>query len=172
MKFRDKPEGIIAIFVDNPAAAHLLMLFFLIGGVLAAGSIKQEVFPEFDLDIITISVAYPGASPAEVERGIIVAIEERLSSFEFIERYESSAQEGLGTTTIELLTGTNGDKALQTIKNEIDRITSLPLDAEEPIVQLTTRRREVLRMALYGALTDTELYQSAHLIKDELLSRP
>jgi multidrug efflux pump subunit AcrB len=169
---RDKPEGIIAIFVDNPAAAHLLMLFFLIGGVLAAGSIKQEVFPEFDLDIITISVAYPGASPAEVERGIIVAIEERLSSFEFIERYESSAQEGLGTTTIELLTGTNGDKALQTIKNEIDRITSLPLDAEEPIVQLSTRRREVLRMALYGALTDTELYQSAHLIKDELLSRP
>ena len=69
-------RGPIAWMAQNPVAANLLLLLLLIGGVISAFNIRQEVFPEFDLDIITISVPYPGTSPDEVEKGIILAVEE------------------------------------------------------------------------------------------------
>jgi len=164
-------RGIIGSFVHNSTAANLLMAFFLICGAISIKSITQEVFPYYDLDIITISVPYPGASPEEIEKGIVIAVEEKISSLDFIERIESNSREGRATITIELLAGTNADKALQSIKSEVDRITSLPLDSERPNVQLKVRRREVVRMVLYGKLSKTELFRTATLIKDELLAR-
>ena len=164
-------KSIIGSFVRNKVAANLLMCFFLFCGFLAVKSIKQEVFPEYDLDIISISVPYPGASPEEVEKSIVIAIEDKISSLDFIERIESTSGENRASVTVELLAGTNGDKALQDIKNEVDRITSFPLDAEPPNIQLKVRRREVIRMALYGDLTEAEFYRTANNIKDELLSR-
>ncbi|MBT8271926.1 MAG: efflux RND transporter permease subunit, partial [Bacteroidia bacterium] len=147
------------------------MAFFLICGAISINSITQEVFPYYDLDIITISVPYPGASPEEIEKGIVIAIEERISSLDFIERIESNSREGNANITIELLAGANADKALQSIKSEVDRITSLPLDSERPNVQLQVRRREVVRMALHGNVSKAELFRTASVIKDELLSR-
>ena len=69
-------HGPIAWMTRNAVAANLLMLFLLIGGVLTGFVIKQEIFPEFDVDTILISVPYPGTSPEEVEQGIIMAVEE------------------------------------------------------------------------------------------------
>jgi multidrug efflux pump subunit AcrB len=72
-----KPEdGVIGWMASNHVAANLLMLVVLIGGFFVMLNIKQEVFPEFALDYVDVSVSYPGASPEEVEEGIILAIEE------------------------------------------------------------------------------------------------
>ncbi|MBT8333368.1 MAG: efflux RND transporter permease subunit, partial [Deltaproteobacteria bacterium] len=168
---RKDSRSIIGSFVHNSTAANLLMAFFLICGAISINSITQEVFPYYDLDIITISVPYPGASPEEIEKGIVIAIEERISSLDFIERIESNSREGNANITIELLAGANADKALQSIKSEVDRIISLPLDSERPNVQLQVRRREVVRMALHGNVSKAELFRTASVIKDELLSR-
>ncbi|NNK94317.1 MAG: efflux RND transporter permease subunit, partial [Desulfobacterales bacterium] len=91
---RKDSRSIIGSFVHNSTAANLLMAFFLICGAISINSITQEVFPYYDLDIITISVPYPGASPEEIEKGIVIAIEERISSLDFIERIESNSREG------------------------------------------------------------------------------
>ena len=71
-----KERGLIAWMTRNRITPNLMMLIFLVGGFLTALRIKQEVFPEFDLDMVTISVAYPGSSPEEVEQGIVLAVEE------------------------------------------------------------------------------------------------
>ena len=160
---------ILSWFVTNHRAANLLMLLFIVCGLLAVTDITQEVFPDYDLDIISITVPYPGASPEEVEKGIILAIEEKLRNYEFIERMQSVASEGRALITIDLTGSADADNALQVVKNEVDRITSLPENAERPNVQLRVRQREVLRMALHGPLTEKEFYTTANFIKDELL---
>ena len=78
--------GAIAWMARNPVAANLIMAFLLIGGLLMGARVKQEVFPETELDMISISVPYPGASPAEVEQGIILAVEEAVRGIDGVKR--------------------------------------------------------------------------------------
>jgi multidrug efflux pump subunit AcrB len=92
----DKPssnvtKGPIAWMAGHSVAANLLMLVFLIGGIILASNIKQEVFPDFETDQVQITVPYPGASPQEVEKGIILAIEEAISGLEGIDEVRSTA---------------------------------------------------------------------------------
>ena len=76
----------------HPVAASLLMLALLIGGFVSAMRVKQEVFPEFSLDVIGISVPYPGAGPEEVETGIILSVEDSVRGIEGVKRVTSTAR--------------------------------------------------------------------------------
>lgn len=64
-------RGPISWMAQNPVAANLLMVILMLGGILIGSKAKQEVFPEFDLDLILIAVPYPGATPTEVEQGVV-----------------------------------------------------------------------------------------------------
>jgi multidrug efflux pump subunit AcrB len=147
-------NGMLAWMTKNHVAANLLMFALVIGGLIVMADIKQEVFPEYELDIVTVSVSYPGASPEEVEEGIILAIEEEIRDLEDLERITAQASEGSASITVELLSGANAETAVRDIKNGIDRITSLPEDAERPVVSLQKRRREVMRLALHGDIDE------------------
>ncbi len=92
-----KRQGAIAWMAGNSVAANLAMLFLLVGGLFWGTHIKQEVFPEFTLDEVVVSVAYPGASPAEVEEGILLPVEEAIGSVDGIKEVTSKANEGSGT---------------------------------------------------------------------------
>lgn len=165
----DTNKGILAWMTKNHVAANILMLALIVGGLIVMSDIKQEVFPEYELDIVDISVSYPGASPEEVEEGIILAIEEEIRDLEDIERITAKAGEGQASISVELLSGANGDKIVQEINNAIDRITSMPEDAERPLISLQKRRREVLRLALHGDVEERILYYFAQNIREELL---
>ncbi|MBC8414095.1 MAG: efflux RND transporter permease subunit [Nitrospira sp.] len=156
----------------NSVAANILMFVLVIGGLIIMSGIKQEVFPEYDLDIVNVSVSYPGASPEEVEEGIILAIEEEIREFEEIERVTSKASEGRASVVVELLAGVDADKVVQDIKNSVDRISSMPDDAERPVISLQKRRREVLRIALYGDVAERPLFYFAQGLREELLDIP
>ncbi|GBE03136.1 MAG TPA: efflux RND transporter permease subunit [Nitrospirae bacterium] len=157
---------------NNHVAANLLMLIFIIGGLVMTYSIKQEVFPEIELEIVQVTVAYPGAGPEEVEDGIVLKIEESLSSLTGIKEITSVAGEGSGTVSAEILDGENIDLILQDIKAEVDRITTFPEDAEKPIVTKIARRREVVSIVVYGDAPERSLRENAESIRDELLAMP
>ncbi|MFC1452648.1 efflux RND transporter permease subunit [Verrucomicrobiota bacterium] len=165
-------KGPIAWMARNPVAANLLMVLFLLGGLLNMREIKQEVFPSFDLDVVRVSVAYPGASPAEVEQGILLAVEDSVRGQDGVKRVTSSAGEGAGVITAELLDGTDSNLALQDIKNAVDRITTLPDDAERPVVSLVVARREVVSLILHGDVDEHVLHGLAELARDELSQDP
>jgi multidrug efflux pump subunit AcrB len=172
MHYKSEQKNILAWIAGNPVAANLLMLVLIIGGLITASMITQEVFPEYDLDIIDVSVHYPGASPEEVEKGIILAIEEEVRSLDDVERVTAVAEEGRAKITVELLSGANPNKALQDIKNGIDRVTSLPDDVERPLISLKTRKREVVRLALYGDIDEWALFDMADTIREEMIDLP
>ena len=95
-------HGIIAWFTRNGVAANLLMAAILLAGFLALKqSIPTEVFPEFELDIVTVTVPYRGSTPAEVEESVVIRIEEAIQDLEGIKKIDSLASEGSGTVSAE-----------------------------------------------------------------------
>ncbi|MBU4259250.1 MAG: efflux RND transporter permease subunit, partial [Proteobacteria bacterium] len=168
----DNKKGPVAWMAGHSVAANLLMLVLLIGGIVMAYSIKQEVFPYFDMDMVNITVPYPGASPQEVEEGILLAIEEAVVGLEGVEEVRSTAREGSGTVTVEMIEGENLQKLAQDIRNEVDRITSFPEDIEKPIIAIVSRKRYVVSLALYGDQSELVLREYADYIRDRLLQDP
>ncbi len=155
----------------NHVAANLLMLLFIVGGLVMGFSVKQEVFPEVDLEKVQISVAYPGAGPDEVEEGIILPLEEAISGIDNLTELNARASEGVGSVTAVMQTGADDDQFLQDIKSEVDRITTFPLEAEEPIINKMIRRREVTSLVVYGDVPERALYEQAEDLRDELLDK-
>jgi multidrug efflux pump subunit AcrB len=164
-------KGVLAWAAKNTVFANLLVVVFIVGGLLMATQVKQEVFPEVDLDIVTVQVPYPGAGPEEVEQGVILAVEEAIRGVDDIKEIRSTAAEGVGVVSAELMLDADNQEALNDIKSEVDRITSFPQDAERPIISLATNRREVLSIILYGDIGESRLHQLAERIRSDLLSR-
>jgi len=156
----------------NSVAANLLMIVLLVGGLLAALQIKQEVFPELEIDMVIITVAYPGASPEEVENGVVLVVEEAVQGLEGVDEIRSTAREGVGTIIIEALEGTDINRLWQEAKSEIDRIGTFPDEAMDPQVAIAARKREVFKIALYGDASELVLREAAENVRDALLAGP
>jgi multidrug efflux pump subunit AcrB len=157
---------------ENRVAANLLMIVLIVGGLALSGKIKQEVFPEVTVDAVRISVAYPGASPAEVEQGIILAVEEEVRGLDGVKKVTSVAHEGSGAVTVELLGGANNNKLLQDVKNAVDRITSFPEESERPVVSLMVARNKVVSILVHGNHERTLLRDLGEQIRDALIQDP
>jgi multidrug efflux pump subunit AcrB len=88
-------------FAKHRVAANLLMWVVAIGGLVTLPTITREVFPDITPDLVTVSVAYPGASPGEVETTVVERIEERLDGVLGVRRLTSTASEGVGQVILE-----------------------------------------------------------------------
>ena len=165
-------KGIVTWFTENHVAANLLMIFLLLAGAMTGLTMKLEVFPEFSLDRIIVTTEYRGASPAEVEEGIIRKIEEKVAGIAGIKRIDSTAREGFGRVTIEVMRDWDLKAFLDEVKAEVDRITTFPKEAEKPIVREVTRRNEVINLAIYGNAPETTLKHLAEKIKDDITNLP
>ncbi len=164
-------RGPISWMARHSVAANLLMLVMVLGGLFMSTTIKQEVFPSFDIDTVTVSVSLPGGTPAEVEQSIVLVIEEQLNGIEGIKEITATASEGSGSVVIELDTSANRQGVYDEIRQAVDRITTFPDDAEQPSVRLNTRRREVVEMQLYGDVDEWSLRQAAEHVRDTLLQK-
>lgn len=163
-------SGPIDYMAHNPIAANLLMIILIGGGIWTMFNIQKEVFPQFQLDIVEVSVVYPGASPAEVEQGILRPVEEAVRGVQGIKEVTSTAYEGSGQVAIELVAGTNRMKTFQDIDQAVNRIRTFPDDIEEPEVRLQSNQQEVMTIGLYGDADIWTLRKLAEQLRDRLLS--
>ncbi|MBF0111795.1 MAG: efflux RND transporter permease subunit [Desulfamplus sp.] len=169
MKNSQQYSSAISWMASNSVAANLLMLFFLVGGLIVASDIRQEVFPEFEMGMVNVSVIYPGASPEEVERGIILAIEEAVQGVDGVKEISSTAAEGMAMVNIEVLEDTDTKSFAQEVESEIRAITSFPDDAKTPVITVMNRRREVITHAVYGDVEPSVLREIAEELRDNLI---
>lgn len=165
-------QNLIGWMTSNTVAANLLMGMLIVGGLLSASQMKQEVFPEFAAESVSISVSYPGASPEDVEQGVLLAIEEAVSGLEGAEEITSRASEGSGSVTIELQDGADVAKAVDDARSAVGSIASFPAEAESPEVQELTRRRDVLTVMVSGAQDLRDLHELALDLKEMITSSP
>ncbi|WP_075879782.1 efflux RND transporter permease subunit [Vreelandella massiliensis] len=162
--------GPIEWMARNSIAANLLMILLLGGGTWMALQVQKEVFPQFLLDVVQVEVTYPGAAPAEVEKGILLPVEEAVQGLESIKEMTSTAREGSGTIELELIAGSNRMQALMDIEQAVDRVRTFPEQAEEPRVRLQTQSRDVMELVLYGDVDYWTLRQLGEQVRNRLLS--
>ena len=164
--------------IGNGPALNIVMIAVMAVGLFCTRNLHRDVFPEFDLDMVMVSVPYPGAAPEEVEEGICQKIEEAVRSVEGIKKITSTAAEGVGSVTIELRSDvTNPDRVLNDIRSAVDQIPSFPEMSEDPEVRLAEIREAAIRVGVVGPDARDEqsalrLREVAERVREDLLLLP
>src|SRR3990167_5073288 len=161
---------LIEWFVRNRIAANLLMLLFLGAGALSLMDVRSEIIPSVSLDIISVTVPYPGASPEAVEQAIVNPVEAAIYDVEGVKSISSRSVEHLGVVTAELDWGYDSKDVLNEIKARVDGIGSFPKDAQRPVISELSVRNLVAYMIISGEADERSLRALAGKVRSDLLS--
>lgn len=162
----------ISWFAKNDVAANLLMLLIFALGIAALLRLPLEVFPEFESDIVQITVPFPGATPAEVESGIVLRIEDAIQDLRGIEEINAVARENSALVFAKIDSNYNTRELLEDIKNRVDGISTFPEEAERPVISLSEPRHEVISVLVSGPLAESELRELGEQVRDEISNLP
>ncbi|TDQ33352.1 efflux RND transporter permease subunit [Zeaxanthinibacter enoshimensis] len=143
-------RSILSYFIKYHVAVDVFIIAFFIFGIYGALSLKSSFFPLTDSRNIQIAVTYPGASPQEVEEGIVLKIEDNLKGLEGIERVTSTSRENSGSIDVEIEKGRNVDFMLLEVKNAVDRVPSFPSGMEPLVVSKREAIRQTISFAISG----------------------
>jgi multidrug efflux pump subunit AcrB len=164
--------GSIRWFVHNPIAANLLMMFLLIGGLLAIPALDKQFFPDFELNKVSVTMPYRGAGPSEVEEQICVRIEEAVHDLNGVKEIRSTARQSVGRVIIEAETGYDMQRLTAEVKSRVDAITTFPVDAERPIVTELAHRHHMAIVTVAGDIGERQLKELGEFLRDDLASQP
>lgn len=162
-------DSILAWMVKNKTTTNLLMICLLIGGFFSMQNIKKEVFPDIKLDIINITVEYPGASPEEIENSVTQTIESVITGIDGVKRITSTTKSGVAIVQVKLFDFVDKNIVLQDIKNEIDRIKTFPKESERPKVEILVRKLKAVSLVVYGGDSLNALRKNAEKVKNDLM---
>ncbi|PHS62334.1 MAG: multidrug transporter AcrB [Thalassobium sp.] len=164
--------GPVAWMARHGVAPNLLMAFLIIGGFLMSLNIRKEFIPSYEADMVIVSVGYAGATPSEMEQGVILPIENELSAIDGLKEVVSTASQGSAQISAELENGVDRQQAYQDIQQAVNRISTFPAQMERPLVRIASRSIDVIELALFGPLDQFGLKRLGEQIKDQLLESP
>ena len=156
---------------NNSVASNLFMFAILAAGLVALTGLEREAWPTLPFNTVEVSMAYPGATPEEVEESIVVKIEEQVDSLEDVKTVKSIAAPGMASIRIELKSGTDIGRALDDIKTAVGRIQSFPGGAERAEFREMTNRQSVIRLLVYGNISERSLKELAYEVEDTAFLR-
>ena len=170
--YQGEPPGPIAYMASNGVAANLLMLAILAAGLVSLTGLEREAWPDVPFYTIEVSVAYPGANPEEIEESIVIKIEDQVSGLEDVNTVRSVAAPGIASVRVEMNSGVDMDQALDDVESAVARIQTFPANAERPEIREMSNGQSVIRMILYGDMSERSLKELAHQIEDEFAALP
>lgn len=157
-------------FAKNHVAANLLMLCILLMGYNAIKrDIALELMPDFQLGIVTVTTILPGGNPESIEATITSRIEEAIADLEGIKKINSRSSEGFSSVSVEVQSGYDDKALLSDIKNRVDALSTLPVDAERPIIDLAEIPIQVVGVVVYGDVDYDLLFQTASDMREAML---
>jgi multidrug efflux pump subunit AcrB len=162
---------IIGIFARHTTAPNLLMVLLILGGVVALMRMNTQFFPDFGIDIVSVTVEWPGASAEDVDSNIVQAIEPEVRFLDGIKRVRSFSYEGAAQILVEFEAGTDMQSALNNVQTAVGRVTTLPEDSEKAIFQRLIRYDTISRLIITGPYSEASLKAAAKRVRNELLRR-
>jgi len=162
----------IRYFAGHPTAANLLMLLLFALGLISLPTLKRETFPDFSVDIVQVTIVYPGASAEEVEEALCQRIEDAIDILTDVEEIRCEAREGVASAQIEMRQGADVDRFLTEVKTEVEAIEGFPEEIETPLIRQLDITDEVVSIAVSGPMAEPDLEVFAEAIKDELQRLP
>jgi len=162
-------KKVISYFIKYEVAVNVMIIAFIIFGIIGAKSMKSSFFPLTDSKNITINAFYPGASPEEMEEGIVLKIEDNLKGVVGIDRITSVSRENSASINIEIETDKNIDVVLADVKNAVDRVPSFPVGMEPAVIAKVENTTPTITFTVSGNnLSLTILKQYARDIENDL----
>lgn len=165
-------KHLLASFAKNTVFANIVLVLFFLTGAIAVMNMIRETFPEFSLDMITISVPYPGADPEEVEEGISRKIEEAIEGVEGIKQYTTNSSENHGSANIEVKENYDVEDVLDRVRTKVNAISTFPVDAEKPVISELLLKDAVMLLYLSGDMSERRVKEWSEKIKDEIQQLP
>ncbi|MEM7485986.1 MAG: efflux RND transporter permease subunit [Bacteroidota bacterium] len=163
-------KNFLGYFIKYPVAVNIFIVGFLIFGFLGYQKMNSSFFPLADAKTIQITVQYPGASPEEVEEGIVDKIERNLKGISGIDRVSSVSQENNASIIVETLSGFDINLVLDEVKNAVDRIPSFPKNIEPPVIESVIPTRPAISFIVIGKDIPLRILKEyAQDIEDDLL---
>ncbi|MBQ4862147.1 efflux RND transporter permease subunit [Pseudoalteromonas sp. MMG013] len=166
---QQKQTGLIAYFANNSVAANLLMWFIILVGFFTYSTIQRQMFPNVELNYITVTANYPGASPQEIEESILIKLEESLQDVTEVEEAVYRASRGTGSARLKVDANAELTDVLDKVKLRVDSIATFPAAMEPLTVSQSEFRQDVVGMTVAADLPLTQLKPIAKQIEDELL---
>ena len=170
--YSGEPGGPIAYMAGNGVAANLFMFAILAAGLVSLTGLERESWPTIPFNHIEVSIAYPGATPEEIEESIIAKVEEQVSSLDDVLAVKSLAAPGIASIRIEVKSGTDIPLAVDEIESAVARIQSFPTGSERPQIAEMTSRQSIIRLVLYGDIPERSLKELAYQVEDGLAALP
>ena len=167
-----EPGGPIAYMANNGVAANLFMVAILFAGLVALTGLEREAWPTVPFNQVEVSMAYPGATPEEVEESIVVKIEKQVEALEDVKAVKSIAAPGMASVKVEVKSGTDISRAMDDIESAVNRIQSFPTGAERYEIRELTNRQSLIRLIVHGDVSEHSLKELAHQIEDSLALLP
>ncbi|HET6565476.1 MAG TPA: efflux RND transporter permease subunit [Xanthomonadales bacterium] len=168
----DPFNALISWFASNSVAANLLMFILIAGGLFSVFTIKKEVQPQVETNYVSINVPFLGATPEDVEEGVVIKIEEAIQDIEGIEEIISSASRGNGSVTVEVHADYEVTEVMDIIKNRVDAISTFPENTEKPIIARTNFEQQVIMVSVYGSVSERTLKEYSKQIRNEIVTLP
>ena len=165
-------RGVIAWFVRNRVAANLLLFAISLAGILTIRGVPQELVPETSPSTLTVRTAWPGAGASVIEASVLKPMEEVLRDVGGIREISGTARDGVGTLTVELEYWADFQSVGDEVRERVESITSLPADAEDPVIGESSTRRLLLRVAVHGRADERALTEAAHRVREDLSRVP
>ena len=156
--------------ISHRRSMLLLLLFLFISGITAYQEIPKESEPDIAIPIVYVSMTHEGISPEDAERLLVRPMEKELKSIEGIKEMSSIASEGHASVTLEFDAGFDSDKALDDVREKVDRAKSkLPGESDEPTVnEVNVALFPVLSMSLAGSVPERQLLYIVRDLKDDI----
>ena len=165
-------RGVIAWFVRNRVAANLLLFAISLAGLLTIRGVPQELLPETSPSTLSVSTAWPGSGASIIEASVLTPMEEALRDIEGIREISGTARDGVGALTVELEYWADFQGVSDEVRERVESITSLPDDAEDPVITESSTRRLLLRVAVHGRADERALTEAAHRVREDLSRVP
>jgi len=156
--------------VQNPVTANLIMVAIVVAGIVAGFSLRKEMFPHVDPEAVFVTVAFPGATPEEVERLVARRIERAIEGLDDVDEVVSDVYEGLAAVRVDMDEGANRDRVLADVRSAVDDVRAeLPESAEEPEIRQMRPILPVISIVVYGDVSEETLRASARRVREDVL---
>lgn len=164
-----KESGFLKFFVEHRTSANIIMILMIVIGLLSIGRLNKQFFPDFDVEVIAVSIDWPGATAEEIDQNIVQLLEPELRPISGVKKVSSKSVEGVGSTQVEFNYGHDMQKGRTDIETAVSRI-SFPEKANKPKIIVGEFFDTVTRIVLSGDVSLSLLREKSKKLKEVLLN--
>ena len=166
-QFRE--SGFLKFFVEHRTSANIIMILMIVVGLLSIGRLNKQFFPDFEVEVVGVSVDWPGATAEEIDKNIVQLLEPELRPISGVKKVSSKSVEGVGVTQVEFNYGYDMQKGRTDIETAVSRI-NFPQKANKPKIVVGEFFDTVTRIVLSSNMPLSELRLISKKLKEALLN--